>query len=476
MMIFKNGLGAFYFSLVLLICEVSVAAQDANQLPEPIRQIMKKYNLPMDSLSLHIQQDNAPVPLLAINIDTPRHPASVIKLLVTYAGLALLGSDYQWNTSIYLDGVLRNGTLNGDLIIKGGGDPFLSHERFRQLLATLRNRGLQHIHGDLLIDASLFEQETGGRSDFDNRPYRAYNVFPNAALLNFNVYQFHFIPLPRRVHIYTDPLSANLTINNRLRLVSGRCQDRYRKIRFKVSAKGDVVTFRGDYPKRCGEQSLLRVISSNEAYVFGVFKALWEEMGGTISGQVQHTTTTIKQPFYQLPSKPLSEIINNINKHSNNVMARQLLLTIGLEKLNTVGSKDSGNKAIVDWLHDINIAAPELVLDNGSGLSRKTRISAQTISMLLQHALASPYQPEFFASLPLLGVDGTLKKRLKDKIPAGNVRIKTGVINNVRAMAGYVRSKSNKNYTVVALQNHQGIHHKIGTVVQDQILQWLYEQ
>jgi len=157
-------------------------------------------------------------------------------------------------------------------------------------------------------------------------------------------------------------------------------------------------------------------------------------------------------------------------------MARQLFLTIGQEVLDTKGTKASGRKAIRDWLHGIGIDAPELILENGSGLSRNTRISASTLGLLLEHASKSPYQPEFYASLPLIGIDGTVRKRLNGKIPPGYARIKTGLIDDVRAMAGFVRSKNNNGYFVVSLQNYPGIQNTIGTLVQDEILKWLYEQ
>ena len=459
--------------LILLLfissCNVAYADHSRDHLPQAVVKILNKYKLPKDSLSFYIKEYDATDPLLAINIDTPRNPASVIKLLTSYAGLELLGPTYNWETHIHLDGELNDGTLDGNLIIEGGGDPFLVRETFWHLLFTLRNRGLQHIKGDLLIDDELFENEHGSPADFDNKPYRVYNTFPDATLLNFRAHQFHFVPLKNKVHVYADPPAANLEVRNRLKLVSGACRGKHRQVNFNVSHRKTTtrVTFSGDYPKRCGNQNLFRTILSNDDYVFGVFKAFWEDMGGTISGGIAKTSINNDDPFYVVPSRPLSDIITYINKYSNNVMARQLLLTIGKEQLGAIGSKAAGREAINTWLKTIGISAPELIIENGSGLSRTSRISAQTLAMLLQHALQSPYQPEFFASLPLVGVDGTVKKRLNGKIPPGSARIKTGVIDNVRTMAGYVKSKSNKNYIVVSLQNYRGVQNTIGTLIQD---------
>lgn len=465
----------FFF---LTAFQATSADHSVVHLPKPVEKILQKYKVPKDSISLYIKEFQATDPLLSINIDTPRNPASVIKLLTTYAGLQILGPNYTWETHIHLDGKLKDGTLNGNLIIEGGGDPFLVRETFWHLLFTLRNRGLKNINGDLLIDNELFENENGSPADFDNKPHRVYNTFPDAALINFRAHQFHFVPMDNKVHVYADPPSSNLQIRNKIKLTKGRCRGKHRNIKFNIFKQSSVTTveFSGNYPKRCGNQELFRTVLTNNDYIYGTFKSLWEDMGGTINGKIGNTSINGEKPFYIVPSKPLREIITYINKYSNNVMARQLLLTIGKEKIDTKGSKASGRKAISDWLTEIGIPAPELLLENGSGLSRNSRISARTLAMLLKHALSSPYQPEFFASLPLVGIDGTVRKRLKDKIPPGSARIKTGIIDNVRSMAGYVKSNNNKNYVVVSLQNYKGIQNTTGTLVQDEILKWLYKQ
>lgn len=471
-------LSKLFLSILIFTANIAYADHSKDHLPKAVEKILARYNIPHNSLSLYIKEHNANQPLVELNIDTPRNPASVIKVLTTFAGLELLGPDYTWETYIYLDGTLENETLNGNLVIKGGGDPFLVKETFWHILHTLQARGIKHINGDILIDDGLFEEEPGSAGDFDNRPYRVYNAFPDAALVNFRAHQFYFIPRDDRVLIYADPKADNLKINNKLNLVQGKCRGKHRMINMQVLTHGSqtVVLFKGDYPKSCGEQELLRTVLPNDQYIFGVFKTLWQEMGGTITGTVGKTTVSNKKPFYIVPSRPLSEIITNINKYSNNVMARQLFLTIGQKMTDEKGSKATGKQAIKDWLEKIGINAPELIMDNGSGLSRNTRISARTLGLLLEYANKSPYQPEFFASLPLTGVDGTMRKRLNDTIPPGKARIKTGLINDVRAMAGYLRTINNDEYVVVSLQNYPGIQNTIGTTIQDEIIKWLYEK
>ena len=476
--LFSVILGTLVFTV-----SFSIYSADLNSLPKTVQSIFKNYKLPEDSLSLYIKEIDEQQPLLVLNGDTPRNPASSIKIITTFAALELLGPTYTWQTSFYLDGTLNNGTLDGNLIMQGGGDPFLVREAFWHILFTLQAKGLKHIKGDFLIDDGEFEDETGSPGDFDKRPYRAYNVFPDAVLVNFQAHQFNFVPQKDGLHIYADPPAATMKIINKVKLSKGRCRGKYRHLKLNITRQGEntVVTFSGDYPVSCGDQHLLRTMVPNDQYIYGVFKSLWENMGGTITGTVGKTSINGKKPFYVATSKPLSEIITYINKYSNNVMARQLLLTVGKEKLiasnkEGKGSKILGRQAIKEWLLAIGIPAPELVLDNGSGLSRKARVSVTTMGKLLEYAYKSPYQPEFMASLPMLGVDGTARKRFNGNIPAGAVRIKTGLLNNVRAMAGYVRSASDKHYAVVALQNHTGIQNGIGTQVQNEVLKWLYQQ
>lgn len=472
------------FLLVLYLTLISLSSsaytpETLSKLPASIANLLQRYRIPSDSLSVYILDLDTHQPLLVLNPDTPRSPASVIKLLTTYAGLELLGPTFTWETRFYLDGTLNNGVLKGNLVFQGGGDPFLTRETFWHMLHNLRARGLREINGNLIIDDSLFEDETGAPGDFDHRPYEVYNTLPDAALVNFNAQEFVIIPGQQQVTIYADPPAANLQIKNKLRLTSGKCNDVDAGINLHILPQGPeiIAEFTGKYPASCGEQVLLRSIIQNDQYVYGVFKAMWQEMGGAITGSyVRGVVNASGQPFYMEPSKPLHEIIASINKYSNNVMARQLLLTIGQIVIGAPGSNASGVQAIEQWLHDVGIIAPELVLENGAGLSRTTQISASTLVKLLEHAWSGPLQPEFLASFPIAGKDGTMRKRLKGKIVPGSIRIKTGMLNGVRSMAGYVHSRNQKHYAVVSLQNYPGIQNTTGTTIQDELLKWLYEQ
>lgn len=475
----------FYISVLITLLNMVLftgpvyALHSNSQLPQSVFNLMSRYKIPKESLSLYIVDLDLNHELFELNPDTPRNPASVIKLVTTYAGLELLGPTYLWETRFYLDGTLNNETLKGNLIFQGGGDPFLSRESFWHMLHTLQERGLKHIDGDLVIDDSLFEIEPGSPGDFDGRPYNVYNTFPHAAMVNFKAQEFFIIPKSNSVLVYADPPAENLEIRNKLKLVSGNCWAPGTGADMNIYHQGSyiIAEFTGNYPAACGEKILQRSIMPNDEYVYGVFKALWEESGGTINGTYKKgTVPSHAKAFYTETSRPLSDVIYSINKYSNNVMARQLLLTIGQIKVGAPGTKESGAQAVNQWLFDIGIKAPELVLDNGSGLSRSASISARTLGKILEHAWYGPLHPEFLTSLPIAGLDGTMRKRLNGKVDLGNIRIKTGLLNNVRSMAGYVKSRNGKNYAVVSLHNYPGIQNTTGTLIQDEILKWLYEQ
>lgn len=473
------------FGLFLLFSS-STFAQKApspplTQLPAPVVAVMQKYKLPDTGLSVFVQSVTNKQALLLFNADIPRNPASAIKLLTTYAGLELLGPAYTWKTEAYLGGALNQGILQGDLILKGHGDPFLTTDKFWKMLSDLRTKGLRHINGNLLIDNSYFAPLNIDPGAFDKRPDRAYNAVPSALMVNFQVIGLNFFPESGvgKVRIALDPAADNIIVQNNLKLIRGRCNQR--QIKFNtVSNKqnqGINLTVNGNYPASCGEFTMHRVILPTEQQVFGVFQALWRDLGGSFKGQLRTGKISTKQkPFYVFRSSPLAELIRGMNKYSNNVMTRQLLLTLAAEKLGAPGSLEKGRAVIKQWLQSKGLNFPELLIDNGAGLSRSTRISARSMGNLLLNAHHSLYLPELKSSLPLAALDGTLRRRFRGEALASRVRLKTGTINNVKAIAGYVLAQSGTTYAVVALHNHPGVHQGTGTEVQNALLRWVFTQ
>jgi D-alanyl-D-alanine carboxypeptidase/D-alanyl-D-alanine-endopeptidase (penicillin-binding protein 4) len=456
-------------------------AAPRDSLPESVENVLSAYKMPTESLSLYVQDVTEDTPLLAVNMDVPRNPASTIKLVTTFIAMAGLGPTYQWKTDGYLGGEVTDGLLDGDLYLKGYGDPYMVMERFWLLLQKMQQRGVRNIAGDLVIDNSYFAVEKVDPGDFDGQAYRTYNVIPDALLVNFQAIDFMFLPdsAGDAIEIIANPMPDNLTIRNRLRLTGGYCGGFQNGISVSISdaVQLDQITFSGTYRRDCQEYHLSRAVLQAPTYAYGVFKNTWEKMGGVLQGalRVERVPETL-EPFISVESPPLLEIIRSINKWSNNVMARHLLLTLGVERFGPPATVEKGRRAARLLLGEQGLDFPELRIDNGAGLSRKTRISAGNLGQVLLAANNSIYSAEFVSSLPLAGLDGTLRRRFKDEGLTGRMHLKTGRLTGVFAMAGYLRAHSGREYVVVAIQNHPDAHRGPGEEAQSEFLRWVYQQ
>ncbi len=450
-----------------------------NVLPPGVQRSLNLRNSPDTSLSIYVENLDTGEPLLAWNEDVPRNPASVVKLLTTLVALDVLGPAYTWRTEVYLVGELDDGILDGDLLLKGYGDPWLVTERVWQMVREVRQRGIQEITGDLLIDDSYFDVPYHDPGEFDREPLRAYNVAPNALLMNFKVVRYHFEPEPgsATVDIRVDPPLQNLRVENKLTIVPGRCRGYQRGITITPNHAVDHMIMSGEFPSGCNSYEMGRTALSHNQFAFGLFKSIWEESGGEFSGSYWNVIKPDHaEPFMVFDSWPLADVITKVNKHSNNVMARQLLFTLGAEKFAVPGTEEGGRQVVEDWLEERQLNPAELKLDNGAGLSRDSRISAKILGEILRYAWRSPFMPEFLSSLPLSGLDGTLARRFRDDPLTGKAHVKTGRLDDVAAIAGYLQARSGNRYAVVALQNHTDVHRGPGEEVQAALLRWLYEQ
>jgi D-alanyl-D-alanine carboxypeptidase/D-alanyl-D-alanine-endopeptidase (penicillin-binding protein 4) len=464
--------------LAVWICSIASLAQAADsELPDRVQSALNARSVPHESLSVYVSDmDNGEV-LLEWHGDDSRNPASTIKLLTTLVGLDVLGPAYRWRTDVYVDGELNDGKLDGNLALKGYGDPFLVTERTWQLLRNIRLAGVLEITGDLLLDDSWFEVGDYDPAAFDRQPLRAYNVAPNALMMNFKVIRYWFEPDPAdgSVDVTMDPLLLNLSVENRLGLANGSCRGYQRGITVTTNETDDEVTFSGRFPNGCKRYAMDRTALSHNEFVYGLFDSLWSESGGSIGGGWNNIVIEDDaEPLLSFSSRPLAEMIALINKHSNNVMARQLMYTLGAEVNGPPGTEASGKAVIDTWLEDHGLTSTSI--ENGAGLSRKTRTTAKEMAAMLQFAWRQPYMPEYLASMSLSGLDGTLRKRFGDTNLVGKAHLKTGSLDHVTAIAGYLQSRSGRRFAVVAMQNYEDIHRGPGEEVQEAILRWLYEQ
>ena len=446
-------------------------------LPAGVRNILDVRQVPDDTLSIYVEDLDSGDAVLEWFPDEPRNPASTMKLLTTLVALDVLGPAYRWKTDVYALGDIVDGRLEGDLLLKGYGDPFLVTERAWQMLRRIRHEGIEEIAGDLLLDDSWFDVGDHDPGAFDKQPLRAYNVAPNALLMNFKVVRYWFEPDGDTVAVRLEPPLDNLQVDNRLSVRQGYCGGYQRGITVTLNDDMDEVTFSGRFPNRCRRYAMDRTALSHNEFAYGLFRALWEESGGIFEGGWRNVTANEgAEPLLSFESPPLVEIIARVNKHSNNVMARQVLYTLAAEQFGAPGTESGGRKVIETWLEDKGLQTGAINLENGAGLSREARITPKALASLLTFAWKQPYMPEFLASMSLSGLDGTLRRRFRNTQLVGQAHLKTGSLDHVTAIAGYLQSRSGRRFAVVALQNHEDIHRGPGEEVQEALLRWLYEQ
>jgi D-alanyl-D-alanine carboxypeptidase/D-alanyl-D-alanine-endopeptidase (penicillin-binding protein 4) len=464
------------FVFGFLLSSTLHAQQD---LPIPIKSALNYRKIPDHTLSVFVERIDTGEVVLSWNDAEPRNPASVEKMLTTLVALDTLGPAYAWKTDVYVLGEVTDGVLDGDLLLKGYGDPYLVTERFWQLLRRIRQSGISTINGELLIDDSYFDIGDHDPAAFDREPLRAYNVAPNALLTNFKVVRYYFEPdtSSSRVRVLLDPPLENLSVVNQLRVANGSCRGYQRGITITPNEDVSRITFSGRFPSGCEVYSMDRTALGHNEFTYGLFSALWQQSGGRITGKWNNAIAPEDlEPAISFESLPLSEIITKVNKHSNNVMARQLLYTLGAEALGAPGTEASGRKVVRQWLADKGMNFAELKLDNGAGLSRESRMTARHLADLLRYGYQSAYMPEYLSSLSLSGVDGTLSRRFRRGVLTGMAHMKTGSLDNVSSIAGYFQARSGNRYIVVMLHNHTDIHRGPGEEVQEALLRWLYEK
>jgi D-alanyl-D-alanine carboxypeptidase/D-alanyl-D-alanine-endopeptidase (penicillin-binding protein 4) len=436
--------------------------------------------VPDDALTIVVRDVATGERLVEMNPEVPRNPASVMKLLPTYAALDILGPAYTWKTRALADGPVAGGVLKGNLYLEGGGDPLLTIERWWRFVSDLRQSGLRAIEGDVVIDDGYFAPNAENPGDFDGKPWRTYNVLPHALLVNLQSVEFTVRPdaAGRFMDVAVSPFPVGLEVENRVTATDGRCAGRNRRLVLTTPpGKPDKVVVSGTVSRRCEPQTERRVVMTPAGFAYGSFRRLWEDQGGTIGGGMRRGPTPPEaRELLSRESLTLGEIVRVTNKYSSNVMARTLLLTLAAEKKGTPATVADGEAVVGAWLAGRGLAFPELVIANGSGLAREARMSGNSLARLLVDAWRSRFAPEFLASMPLGGLDGTLRRRFGHLDDGGRIRMKTGTLDGVSTLAGYVTGRSGKTYVVVIMVNAAGAQRGPGESIQQAVVDWVLDQ
>ena len=456
-------------SLRLVACMTAALVSQAysQTLPPEVEAALARAKVPREALATIVVDAASPAnakaaPLLSYRANVSVNPASVMKLVTTYAGLELLGPAYTWLTPVFVDGSINNGVLTGNLIIQGKGDPKLVLERLWLLLRRVQGLGVKSIAGDILLDRSAFVVNPQNPADFDGEPLRPYNAAPDALLVNFKSVVMTFVPNSSAgvAAVSFEPPLANVQMQVSVPLAAGKntaalaeCGD------YRAALQADFsdpfrISFKGSYPAGCAEKVWPVAYADPASYTERAVAGLWAEMGGKLGGRVREGRPPASaRVAFEMTSPPLADVIRDINKYSNNVMAQQLFLTLSLNQSPAPASFEASRGVLQGWWRERFGAQDLPVLDNGSGLSRQERISPQALARMLQTAYISGAMPELMASLPITGVDGTLR-RSKSRVSQGWAHLKTGSLRDSTALAGYVHTPSGRRLVVVGVINH----------------------
>ncbi len=460
-------------------------------LPAAVAKALTRAQVPLDAVTLLVVDAGGKAPpRLAHRAAEPMNPASVMKLVTTYAALDLLGPDYTWTTRVLMDGRLSEGVLHGNLIVRGGGDPKMVVERLQALLAQIQYSGVKVVRGDIVLDRSAFQSVAQDAGEFDGEPLRPYNASPDALLINFKSMVMRFTPDPlnNRALVTVEPPLSGIVIDESVPLARvARCGDWRSELGASVN-NPNRLQFTGSYSAACGERVWPSAYPEPASFAARAIEGSWRAMGGLLTGTVRDATPAElalirargtlsgEKPPLRLdaPSLPLREIVRDVNKFSNNVMARHLFLSLSRPQGGQLdqASPETGRAALAAWWKKSMPQQPAPVMDNGSGLSRIERVTANGLAAMLQHAVQSRVAQDLLDSLPVAGMDATMRARAKNV--AGQAFIKTGSLRDVTAVAGYANGASGARYIVVGIVNHPNA--GAARPALDALIQWAVQE
>lgn len=461
---------AGFFSLLLL----SASSLALAQLPERIAQRLAGSGIKPDAVSIMVTTQGG-APVIEHNADSPFRSASLMKLLTSYAALEILGPAWTWPTEVYALGEIRDGVLHGPLAIKGYGDPSLSIERFWLLTEQLKSRGIRDIKGGLIVDLSHFTPQPVRTDRMLDEPWE---IVPAPLLINLQAQRLFFEPFAGIVSIRAEPdlgwiFKLNMPTTDLA--CPSDVEDQWWP-RVDWSTSPPVAYIEGQFPASCPARVLNIGVTDPLYYAGAVFRQLWQQGGGRLEGEVRNDIAPAGlQPYARVESAPLSRAIIDMNKFSSNPMARLIYLSIGRYKaIPGKTTAESADSAIRDWLNEQKLDFPELVQETGSGLSRREQLSARHWSELLRRAQGSRYAAEFTASMPIVGVDGTMSKRLKGEAGMGWGHFKTGTLSDTKTLAGYLTTSRGRQLVVAVQINTPNLGRRADTALEDTI-RMLYE-
>jgi len=386
------------------------------------------------------------------NEDKLLMPASNIKLFTTAAALVKFGPNFKYKTRLYTDGEIQNGTLKGNLVIKGSGDPSISGRyngglivgTFLDWADSLEAMGINIITGDVIGDDDYFDDVPMGYGwSWDNEPYW-YSAHLSGLSFNDNAIDVLIKPGEKAgdpAVIEIDPHTSYVQIINNIKTTE---DDSVMNYNFNRSINGNLFTFWGSMPLTKRKSKTSAAVRNPTLFAATVLKETLEKNGISVGGKAEDVDNLSSKPNYETmkitatqTSPPMSELIKTVNKPSQNFYAEQLLKTLGREYQKT-GSSAAGVKVVKSFLSGIGIDDNGIKIVDGSGLSRLNIVTAKQVATLLRYMRKHRYSNYYSNSLPIAGVDGTIRRHMIGTNAEGNLRAKTATMSYVKALSGYV--------------------------------------
>lgn len=452
----------------------------AQEPPRVVAERMAAEGLPRAALGFVVRRADDGRVVAAFQEGASLAPASTLKLLTSAVALDRLGPAWRGTTEMLVAGERRGAILRGDLVLKGRADVDFDWVALRRMLQRLRLQGVREIRGDLLLDRTYFQPARAdvGVPPFDEAPEFRYNVIPDALMVGMNLVDLELVSDARSLRVASMPFIAGVAFEPRAELVDAPCddwEDLWKTPTLRDGPAGrETVVITGPFPRDCAASTAIAMVD-RDRYIEGLARALWRELGGKWDGHAREAATPAgATSVARHRSRPLAELLRDIDKRSDNPTARTLFLVLGAEAAASGGDTAARAERVVrEWLAAHRIDDGALRLENGSGLSRRERVSPEMLSGVILAARAQRWAPEFESSLPIAAVDGGLQKRLAGSPAAGRARLKTGTLRDASAVAGWVPSADGTTYVVVAIVNDTRAVKQVARPMLDALVDWV---
>ncbi len=440
---------------------VSMAPTAAAQLPPAVAEALAAARIPPEAMGAVVVDAATGATVLAHRAGESLAPASTLKTLTSLVALERLGPTWRGRTQLVTNAPVKDGELEGDLVLRGGADADFDWVALRRMLLVLRNKGVRGIAGDFVLDRSLFEpaRTDVGLPPFDEAPEFRYNVIPDALLLDTHLMGLALESDATGLRVALQPALEGVAVEPAMALDDRACdkwEDKWALPDVERAPGGEIrVRLKGTFPRHCSVSTRIGVLDRTEL-ADRLFRALWKDLGGTFAGATREAPAPGGRLLDEHQSRTLAELTRDINKRSDNPITRLVYLALGTLDDGPPGGTTAqrAERQVRAWMAANGIDDAGLVLDNGSGLSRRERIRPEQLAKVLRVARTSLWAPEYVASFPVAGLDGGMRRRLKDSRAALRSRLKTGTLRDVSAIAGYVDDAGGRTQVVVAMINH----------------------